>query len=80
MLSLNESTFIGRIIYFKYGLRLIAKNPFGLGYLGFYYTEQFNQTAVYSVRYIHNELLQLLLDIGWLPAAFFAAALIAALF
>lgn len=39
MLSLNESTFIGRIIYFKDGLRLIAKNPFGLGYLGFYYTE-----------------------------------------
>lgn len=79
-LSLNESTFIGRIIYFKDGLRLIAKNPFGLGYLGYYYTEQFNQTAVYSVRYIHNELLQLLLDIGWLPAAFFAAALIASLF
>lgn len=79
-LSLNESTFIGRIIYFKDGLRLILKNPFGLGYLGFYYTEQFNQTAVYSVRYIHNELLQLLLDIGWLPAAFFAAVLIAALF
>ena len=39
MLSLNESTFIGRIIYFKDGLRLIAKNPSGLGYLGFYYTE-----------------------------------------
>lgn len=79
-LSLNESTFVGRIIYFKDGLRLILKNPFGLGYLGFYYTEQFNQTAVYSVRYIHNELLQLLLDIGWIPALFFAAALVSALF
>lgn len=31
-------------------------------------------SGVYSVAYVHNELLQLLIDVGWLPAGLCAAA------
>ena len=75
--SIYESTFAGRLLYWQDALPLILKHPFGLGYLGYYYTEQSVQTGVYAVRYIHNDLLQLLLDIGWLPALGFIAALVA---
>lgn len=79
-ISLNESTFIGRLLYFKDALPLILKHPFGLGYMGYYYTQQSVQTGVYSVMYIHNDFLQLLLDVGWLPALLFAAAIIKSIF
>ena len=79
-ISLNESTFIGRLLYFKDALPLILKHPFGLGYMGYYYTQQSVQTGVYSVMYIHNDFLQLSLDVGWLPALLFAAAIIKSVF
>lgn len=78
--SFTESTFLGRILYYKDGLHVIAKHPFGLGYLGYYFCEQSIQTGFYSVRYIHNDFLQLLLDIGWLPAAGFIYVIIRAFF
>lgn len=79
-LSLNESTFVGRLLYFKDALPLILKHPFGLGYMGYYYIQQSIQTGVYSVMFIHNDFLQLLLDVGWIPALLFAAAIIKSVF
>lgn len=79
-ISLNESTFVGRLLYFKDALPLILKHPFGLGYMGYYYMQQSIQTGVYSVMFIHNDFLQLLLDVGWLPTALFAAAIIKSVF
>lgn len=69
--SLQSSTFLGRILYAKDGMRLLCQNPFGLGYLGYYFMEPAIQRAVYSVRYIHNDFLQMALDIGILPTLFF---------
>lgn len=66
--SLGESTFVGRLLYFYDALPIILKKPFGTGYLGFYYLQQSVQTGLYSVRYVHNDFLQLMLDIGWIPA------------
>lgn len=66
-LSLNESTFAGRLLYWSDAFPLVLKKPFGLGYIGHYYMQQSIQTGVYSVKYIHNDLLQLLLDVGWVP-------------
>ena len=70
-LSFKSSTFLGRLLYFYDALPVIAKNPLGLGFLGYYSLEQSIQTGVYSVRYLHNDFLQLLLDIGWLPTLTF---------
>ena len=79
-ISLSESTFVGRILYFKDALPLILKHPFGLGYMGYYYIQQSVQTGVYSVMFAHNDFLQLMLDVGWLPALLFVAAVARCIF
>ena len=75
-ISLTESTFVGRLLYWVDALPLLLKAPFGMGYMGYFYTQQSIQTGVYTVTYIHNDLLQLLLDIGWAPVALLVAAII----
>lgn len=65
--SLSSSTFLGRLLYFKDALPVIARRPFGLGYMGYFFSQGSFQTGVYSVMNVHNELLQFLLDIGWIP-------------
>ena len=74
--SLAESTFAGRLLYVFDALPLILKHPFGLGYMGYYYTQQSVQTGLYTVAYIHNDFLQLFLDIGWIPGGLFLWAVI----
>lgn len=64
----NSSTFWGRLLYARDALRIIIKHPFGMGYYGYYFVQQEMQTGVYSVVNVHNEFLQLMLDIGILPA------------
>ena len=75
-ISVTESTFVGRLLYWADALPLLAKYPLGMGYMGYYYTQQSVQTGVYSVMYIHNDFLQLVLDIGWVPAGLFFSALV----
>lgn len=75
-ISLTESTFVGRILYFVDALPLLLKHPFGMGYMGYYYIQGSVQTGVYSVAYIHNDFLQLLLDIGWIPGLVFIGAVV----
>ena len=75
-ISLTESTFVGRILYFIDALPIILKNPFGLGNMGYYYIQQSIQTGLYSVRYIHNDWLQMMLDVGWIPGVLFIIAIV----
>ncbi len=79
-ISFKESTFAGRILYFYDALPVILKNPFGLGYRGYYYIQQSIQSGVYSVSAVHNDFLQLMLDIGIIPALVFVAALLKPVF
>ena len=72
-ISFKESTFIGRLLYFKDALSLVIKYPFGLGYMGYSYVQQSVQTGVYYVRFVHNDFLQTALDVGLIPAAALAA-------
>ncbi len=74
-ISIFESTFVGRILYAVDAAPLLLKYPFGMGYLGYNYIHPTIQTGLYTVRYVHNDFLQLVLDIGWLPVAFFVAAI-----
>lgn len=75
-ISLTESTFVGRLLYWVDALPLLFRYPFGMGYMGYYYVQQSIQTGVYSVAYVHNDFLQILLDIGWVPFALITAALV----
>ena len=68
-MSVSASTFLGRLLYWRDALPVCLKHPFGLGYLGYYFMQGSFQTGAYSVRWVHNDLLQLLLDVGWIPAA-----------
>lgn len=77
--SLSSSTLIGRIIYWKDGIRELIQHPFGLGYLGYWYRESTIQTASYSVRFIHNDFLQMALDTGIFPAVLFVVMCIKSL-
>lgn len=75
-ISLSASTFLGRLLYARDALPLILGHPLGLGYLGYPLLQGSVQTGVYSVTHLHNEPLQLLLDVGWLPGIAFLLALV----
>ncbi len=77
-LSLKESSFVGRILYVVDALPEILKHPFGMGYLGYYFTQGSFQTGVYTVTTAHNDLVQIMLDVGWIPGIAFAAMIVRA--
>ena len=79
-ISLTESTFVGRILYWVDALPLLLKYPFGMGYLGYNYIQGTVQTGWYTVRYVHNDFLQLALDVGVIPTVVFVIAIIKTLF
>lgn len=79
-IGIGESTFVGRFIYYKDAIGQITKHPFGLGYMGYFYAQPSFQTAVYSVRYVHNDFLQMALDIGIIPTVLWIVSLIMSLF
>lgn len=62
--EITSSSLLGRFVYFKDALELILSNPFGLGYMGYSYCYKEVQTAMYSVKFVHNDVLQIALDYG----------------
>lgn len=78
--SFSSSTLLGRILYYKDGIKVLLSHPLGLGYLGYYFLEPSIQTGVYSIRFIHNDLLQIALDIGIIPCIMFICIIISSLF
>lgn len=70
---LLPSTVASRLIYWHDALGIIWKNPFGIGVYGWENAQYGAQSAVYSVKYVHNSVLQLLLDGGVLAAGGFLA-------
>ena len=73
-ISWNSKSLMLRLLYFKDSLPVILKHPFGLGYMGYRALQGSFQTGNYSVTFVHNGLLQLLLDIGWIPSILLTAA------
>ncbi len=76
----SSHTFLIRLLYFRDVIPAITSHPFGVGYLGYPAIEGAIQTGRYYVTYIHNEFLQILLEIGWIPAAGIAFAFLSAIF
>lgn len=77
--SFSSSTLLGRILYYKDGVKALLSHPLGLGYLGYYFLEPSIQTGIYSIRFIHNDLLQIALDIGIIPSIIFLSIIISSL-
>ena len=67
-ISDSSSTFKGRLLYIKDAFHYVLKHPFGNGYMGYYFAQGSFQTGRYATAFVHNELLQIALDVGWLPA------------
>lgn len=74
-LGLTQSTFVGRLLYMQDALPLLLKYPFGMGYFGYHYVQGSIQTGLYNVSFVHNDILQIGLDVGILPMLLFAAAI-----
>lgn len=64
-----------RLLYYKDAIPLILKYPFGMGYMGYSYIQPQIQTAIYQASYVHNDYLQLILDIGIIPTIIFGVAM-----
>ncbi len=75
-IGLTQSTFVGRLLYVVDALPLLLKYPFGMGYLGYHFVQGSIQTGVYNVSYVHNDFLQIALDVGIVPALLFLAAVV----
>ncbi len=75
-IDLQDNSFVRRLLFFKDALKIILRHPFGTGFLGYRALEGLYQSGNYTVTFVHNELLQLLLDIGWIPSLFMAVSLL----
>ncbi|MBR0427278.1 MAG: O-antigen ligase family protein [Clostridia bacterium] len=64
-----------RLLYYKDAIPLILKYPFGMGYMGYSYIQPQIQTGIYQAAYVHNDFLQLILDIGIIPTIIFGVAM-----
>ncbi len=67
-ISSNSSSLRNRILYWKDALPVALTHPFGFGYRGYSYIQGSVETGPYSVMVVHNSFLQIILDIGWIPA------------
>lgn len=79
-IRITSNSFLLRLLYYKDVLPMILKKPFGCGYLGYRALQGTFQTGRYHVTYIHNGFLQLLFEIGWLPAFAMAAVFLRGMF
>jgi len=78
-IATNSNTLTERILYYKDALSVIPQNIFGLGYRGYAYIQPSIQTGIYSSVYVHNDVLQLALDIGIIPTIIMIISIIKSL-
>ena len=65
---MQSSELITRLLYYSDAIKMIKDNPFGYGYEGWYYKQCEMQTGVYDTKFVHNSILQVILDVGIIPA------------
>ncbi|MCT4686986.1 O-antigen ligase family protein [Vallitalea sp.] len=63
--STQTSEWLTRLLYYKDSILIMKDYPFGSGHLGYFYIQRKYQTgATYYVKYIHSNVLQIVMDIG----------------
>lgn len=73
--SLNE-----RYLYYKDALLYSLKHPFGKGAFAFYFAQPQFQSAYYYAMDVHNDYLQIMIEVGIIPSLMFIAMLIMQIF
>ena len=73
-------TLYARFLYWADALPLIGSHPLGLGYLGWRSLQGSVQSGRYMATFLHNGLLQLAADVGWVPAILMVLALLRGIF
>ena len=79
-ISPDSESLLSRLLFHRDALAVILRNPLGLGYMGYWYTQGIYQTGLYSVVHLHNDLLQFLIDVGWVPAGLLVWAVLRSFF
>ena len=69
-IHLTSSSIAARALYNIDGFKMMLDHPFGMGVKGFLFYQGSVQAGNYNVTYAHNELLQMGLDVGIIPAVF----------
>lgn len=64
----NSGEWLLRLLYYKDALRMTVKNIFGYGYMAWWYMQEGLQSGAYDTQYVHNGLLQIVVDVGIIPA------------
>lgn len=67
-ISMNSSTFNGRLLYWQDAMNLIVRHPMGIGYMNYYFIQPQIQTGYYFIKTVHNDLLQCVMDNGMAAA------------
>ena len=79
--GLRASEWQTRLLYYKDGLMMLLKKPWGYGTYGYYMIQrQFQTGSTYFVKYIHNFFLQILLDGGVISGLLFGLLLLKTLY
>ena len=68
-LTASSSTLNGRFLYWRDALVQLVHHPAGMGYMGYYFMQPQFQTGNYTIKYVHNDILQFGLDGGWIALA-----------
>lgn len=67
--SPSASEWLTRLLYYQDSIKIMKDYPLGTGHLGFFYLQRIYQTgATYYVKYVHSQLIQIMLDIGVIGA------------
>ena len=67
-ISMNSSTFNGRLLYWQDAMNLIVRHPMGIGYMNYYFIQPQIQTGYYFTKNVHNDLMQCVMDNGMAAA------------
>ena len=79
-ISIYSGEWILRVLYYKDALSVIASNIFGHGYMAWWYMQEGLQTGAYDAQFVHNGLLQIVVDAGVIPALLVVATFIIGFF
>ena len=63
-LTASSSTLNGRFLYWRDALGQLGHHPAGMGYMGYYFMQPQFQNGNYTIKYVHNDILQFGLDGG----------------
>ena len=79
-ISMDSSTLLGRILYWKDGLNLLLDNILDMDIWDIRIKLYEIQTGMYYTKFVHNDYLQMALDIGIVPLIIFIVFLVKSIF